>query len=182
MDSTDTAKAISPRDVVILKVRVAHPTAPVRELSEILEREYGISLSHNRINEILRDLANDGVYRQTMIPDESIFRHYLLRIAFYFPNFADEWYDCYEFLLNDPHILMFFNADSEYHWHAIAQFRTDEHMQRWVHEFFKSHGKLIQEFHNTGLQKVHKFQTDAEVFNDILEETEEGRQYLIDES
>jgi len=151
-------------------------------MSDILKSEYDISLSHNRINEILREMVKDNVFRETIIPDESIFRHYLFRIAFFHPNFDEHWEDCYWHLVEDPHILMFFNADSHYHWHMIAQFRTDEQQQRWVHDFFKEHGNLIAQFHTTMLHTVHKFQTDAEIFDDILRETEVGRQYLDDES
>ncbi|MFC4246071.1 helix-turn-helix domain-containing protein [Natribaculum luteum] len=170
--------SISARDIVILKARVANPTASTRELSKILEDEYGISLSHNRINEILREMSEKDIFKKTILPHENLFRHYLFRIGFYYPNFEEYWEDCYWDLVNDPNILMFFNADSNYQWHAIAQFRTNEQMQRWVHNFFKEHGQLISQFHNTMLHNVHKFQTDAEIFDDILRETEEGRQYL----
>lgn len=178
MATLESPDDVEPRDIVILKVRVANPTASSRELSEILEAEYGINLSHNRINEILREMAKDGLYRQTMIPDQSIFQHYLFRLAFHYPNFAEHWEDCYWDLVEDPHVLMFFNADSQYHWQFVAQFRSNGQMERWVHEFFKTHGKLISQFHNTILHEVHKFQTEAEIFDDILEETEEGRAYL----
>ena len=178
MPNIDTPEDISPRDIVILKVRVANPTASTRELSEILEAEYDISLSHNRINEILRELAAEDVFSETILPDQSIFRHYLFRIAFFYPNFADCWEDCYWDLLEDPHVLMFFNADSHYPWQVIAQFRRDEQMERWIHEFFKEHGDLIAQFHNTRLHNVHKFQTDAAIFDDILAESEEGQAYL----
>lgn len=173
---------IDPRGIVILKTRVANPAASTRELSDILEREYDISLSHNRINEILREMADSGLYRDTMVPDENLFRHYLFRIAFYYPNFEDHWEECYWDLREDPHVLMFFNADSHYHWQVIAQFRKDEQQTRWVHDFFKRHGELIMQFHTTMLQTVHKFQTDASLFNDILRETEAGQQYLDAES
>lgn len=178
MSNNNSPYEISPRDIVILKVRVAHPTASIRELSEILEADYGISLSHNRINEILRDMADEDIFRETIIPEENIFRHYLFRIAFFYPNFADQWEECYRDLVEDPHTLMFFNADSHYHWQLIAQFRSDEQQQRWVHEFFKTHGGLVAQFHTTMLHNVHKFKTDAEIFDDILEETEVGQQYL----
>ena len=178
MSGTPTTDDISPRDLAILKVRVANPTASTRELSAILEAEYDISLSHNRINEILRELAEEGVFRETIIPNESLFNHYLFRIAFFHPNFAEHWEDCYWSLVEDPHVMMFFNADSDYHWHVLAQFRRHEQMERWVHEFFKEHGKLISGFHNTSLHGVHKFHTDAAIFDDILGETEEGREYL----
>lgn len=169
---------VSPRDIVILKVRVDYPTASTRELSRILESEYGVTLSHNRINEILRTMSEEGVFRETILPNREIFHHYLFRIGFNFPNFDENWRECYDALVTDPHVLMFFTADSDYHWHLISQFRTNGQMERWVHEFFKTHGDLIAEFHNTMLHSVHKFQTEAAIFDDILAETEEGRRYL----
>ena len=177
----DAHDDISPRDVVILKARMAHPTESTRALSDIIEAEYGISLSHNRINEILREMRDRGLYHETMLPDESLFNHYLFRLAFNYENFESHWEDCYYDLLEDPHVLMFFNADSEYHWQFITQFRTNEQMQRWVHEFFKVHGAVIDKFHNTMLHNVHKFQTDAAIFDDVLRETEAGRRYLAEE-
>ncbi|ELY98946.1 hypothetical protein [Natrialba aegyptia] len=177
MTTTDSLD-VSPRDIVILKARVDYPTASTRELSRILESEYGITLSHNRVNEILHTMSEEEIFREAILPNREIFRHYLFRIAFDFPNFDDNWRSCYDALVNDPHILMFFTADSNYHWHAIAQFRTNEEMERWVHEFFKTHGDLLSEFHNTMLHSVHKFQTEAAIFDDILAETAEGRQYL----
>lgn len=169
---------IPPRDIVILKARVANPTASTRELSDILAEKHGIDLSHNRINEILRDMAERDVFRETIVPDERIFRHYLFRIAFHYPNFEESWEDCYWDLVNDPHILMFFNADSDYHWHIIAQFRTDEQQQRWIHQLYKDHGDMFDKFHTTMLHTVHKFRTDAEIFDDMLDETLEGQEYL----
>ncbi|WP_440767193.1 helix-turn-helix domain-containing protein [Natronorubrum sp. DTA7] len=174
----DESFDVSPRDIAILKARVDHPTSSTRELSRILEEEYGITLSHNRINEILRTMSEEEIFRETILPNREIFRHYLFRVSFNFPNFEDNWRDCYDALQSDPHVLMFFTADSNYQWHAISQFRTDDEMERWVHNFFKEHGDLISEFHNTMLHTVHKFQTEAAVFDTILAETEEGRQYL----
>lgn len=178
MSALANAEDVSPRDIVILKVRVANPTASTRELSEILDSQYGISLSHNRINEILREMADGGLFRETMIPDQSIFNHYLFRMSFYYPSFEEYWEACYWDIVDDPHVLMFFNADSEYHWQFITQFRSNDQMERWIHEFFKEHGRLISKFHNTMLHNVHKFQTDAEIFNDILMESDQGRAYL----
>ncbi|RQG94836.1 helix-turn-helix domain-containing protein [Natrarchaeobius chitinivorans] len=178
MTLTPPSDDISPRDVVILKVRVANPTASTRELSEILAEKHDINLSHNRINEILREMAEEDMFRETIIPDERLFRHYLFRIAFFYPNFDEYWESCYWDIVNDPHVLMFFNADGNYHWHIIAQFRTDEQQQKWVHQLFKQYGPLIAQFHTTMLHTVHKFQTDAEIFDDVLEETPAGKQYL----
>ncbi|WP_101295939.1 helix-turn-helix domain-containing protein [Halegenticoccus soli] len=174
----DNSFDVSPRDITILKARVANPTASTRELSEILEDEYGISLSHNRINEILRMMSEEEIFRETILPNREMFRHYLFRLSFNFPKFEENWRECYNVLQNDPHVLMFFTADSNYQWHVIAQFRTDNKMERWVHEFFVEHGELIDQFHNTMLHSVHKFKTEAAIFDNILLETEEGQKYL----
>ncbi|WP_433631097.1 helix-turn-helix domain-containing protein [Halomicrococcus sp. NG-SE-24] len=174
----DESLDVSPRDIAILKARVDNPTLSTRELSQIVEEKYGISLSHNRINEILRMMSEQEIFREMVLPNREMFRHYLFRISFNFPDFKDNWRDGYDKLQNDPHVLMFFTADTDYQWHAIAQFRSDEYMERWVHELFESHGDLISDFHNTMLHSVHKFRTEAAVFDDILAETEEGRQYL----
>ncbi|EMA37290.1 hypothetical protein C447_13002 [Halococcus hamelinensis 100A6] len=173
---------MSPRDITILKARVDNPTASTRELSDVLEENYGISLSHNRVNEILRTLSEEGIFRKTILPNKDIFRHYLFRLSFDFSEFAENWQECYEVLLNDPHILMFFTADSGYQWHMLAQFRTDDRMERWVHDFFVEYGVLISHFHNTMLHSVHKFKTEAAIFDNVLAETEEGRRYLEYES
>ena len=68
---------ISPRDVVILKVCVESPTVSTCELSSILEAKYGISLSHNRIYEILPRTLRIDVFREMVLPDQEMFRHYL---------------------------------------------------------------------------------------------------------
>ena len=174
----DSAEDNTPRDLTILKVRVANPTASTRELSSILDDQYGISLSHNRINEILRSMAEDDVFREAIIPNQRIFRYCLFRIAFNYENFGDHWEACYWDLVEDPHVLMFFNADSDYHWQLVMQFRTIDQMGQWIHEFFKTHGQLVSDFHNTMLHRVHKFHTDAAIFDDILKDTAEGRAYL----
>ena len=51
-------------------------------------------------------------------------------------------------------------------------------MGRWIHEFFKEPGDLVQQLHNTMLHKVHKFRTDAAIFDDVLVKTEEAKAYL----
>jgi len=169
---------LSPRETAILQVRVANPTASTRQLSAILEGSYGIELSHTRINEILQELVERGVYRATMFPDCSLFHHYLFRIAFHHPNVADALEDAHRFLAQDPHILMFFTADTDYSWQVIAQFHREAQMDRWVRAFVHRHGSVIDRFHTTMLHDIHTFRTDARVFDDILEETETGRNYL----
>lgn len=55
-----------------------------------------------------------------ILPNRKMFRHYLFRLSLNFPNFAENWRKCYEVLQDDPHVLMFFAADSDYQWYMIT--------------------------------------------------------------
>lgn len=178
MDDTTELVDIGPRDIALLQARIANPTASSRELSDILGEEYDISLSHNRVNSLLREMEQKDLFRKTVVPRRSIFRHYLFRIGFHYPNFKDYWKDCHETLINDPHVLMFFNADSKYRWQLITQFQTTNKMDRWVTDFLEKHGEIIDSFDTTSIHTLHKFQTDAAIFDEILAGTEKGREYL----
>lgn len=180
MDDTTELVDIGPRDIALLQARIANPTASSRKLSDILGEEYGISLSHNRVNSLLREMEEKDLFRKTVVPRRSIFQHYLFRIGFHYPNFEDHWKECHETLTNDPHVLMFFNADSKYRWQLITQFQTTKKMDRWVTDFLEKHGKLIDSFDTTSIHNLYKFQTDAAIFDEILSGTEEGRKYLAE--
>jgi hypothetical protein len=169
---------LSPRDIVLLKVRIDNPTAPVREIRDILEEKYDIGLSHNRVNELLREMSDKDVFRETILPNEQIFNYYLFRIAFHYPNFEQQWEDCYWELLEDSHVVMFFNADGYYNWQLLTQFNDDHEAERWVHHFFKKHGDLIAQFDNTKLPTVHKFHSEAAIFDEMLWQSEAGQEYL----
>ncbi|WP_254547088.1 helix-turn-helix domain-containing protein [Halomarina pelagica] len=169
---------LSPRDIILLKLRIKHPTAPVRELRDILEEEYGISLSHNRVNELLRELEGEEVFRTETVPNRQLFQYHLFRIAFHYPNFEAKWEDCYWDLVEDPHVVLFANADDYYYWTLVTQFNDDREAERWVHYFFKKHGELIAQFDNTKLPTVHKFYTDGNILDERLWESDEGRRYL----
>jgi len=168
------------RDFILLQARIANPTASSRELSDILDETYGISLSHNHVNTLLREMETEGLFRKTVVPRRTLFKHYVFRIAFHYPNYKEHWEECYDTLVNDPHVLMFFNADDKYRWQLIAQFRSTEQMDEWVTEFFEEHGSVIDEFETTSVHNLHKFKTDAAIFDDLIAESEEGREYLED--
>lgn len=174
----DTLSDVGPRDIALLQARIANPTASSRELSDILYEEYGISLSHNHVNTLLREMEDDDLFRRTVVPRRSLFQHYLFRIGFHYPNFEEHWRACHETLTSDPHVLMFFNADSRYRWQLITQFRSTAQMDDWITSFFERHGQVIDEFETTAIHNLHKFKTDAKIFDDMLTETEEGRAYL----
>jgi cysteine synthase len=73
---------------------------------------------------------------------------------------------------------MFFNADKQEHGKGITQVRWNEEVEHRVNQLFKDHGQLVAQFHNTMLHNVHKFQTDAEIFDDLLRETSAGQAFL----
>ncbi|MFC6733876.1 MULTISPECIES: helix-turn-helix domain-containing protein [unclassified Haladaptatus] len=174
----DEIDEISPRDVVILKVRLEHPTASVRALKDILDEEYGISLSHNRVNDILRELGEKDVFREAALLNEQFFEYHLFQIAFHYPSFEERWEDCYNDLMEDSHVMMFFNADDYHQWQFIARFRKSENKEEWKRNFFKKHGDLIAQFDSSSLPEVHKFRSDMDVLEHLLSETEEGAEYL----
>jgi DNA-binding Lrp family transcriptional regulator len=176
--SDDLLTEIDARDLILLQARISNPTASSRELSEILDEEYDISLSHNHVNTLLREMESEGLFRKTVVPRRTLFKHYVFRIAFHYPNFEDHWEDCYEALVDDPHVLMFFNADDKYRWQLITQFRSTDQMDEWVTDFFEAHGAVIDEFETTSVHNLHKFSTDAAIFDDLISETEAGQQYL----
>ena len=166
------SNSIGKRDLLILKERIDNPVASSRELSEILESEHGISLSHNRINEIMNELKENGYFEKTFIPSEKLFSQYLFQIQFNYSKFDKYWEECYYALVSDPHIMMFFTTDGAYNWQLIAQFSRDEVAYKWVHDFFKTYGELLGEFMIYDIDKIHCFKTDGEIFDDFFENTD----------
>jgi len=168
----------SPRDITILKTRIKHPTASLRELQEVLEEEYEISLSHNRINDILRELKSEGLFRVMAAPNQSLFEYYLFRISFHYPSFEERWDECHAQLVRDPHVIMFFDADDYHQWQFVTCFWTEEDSQEWKMDFFNKHRDVIAEFERVSLPNVHKFDIDATIFDDVLQEPDVNEHYL----
>lgn len=158
----------SPRDIAILQARVANPEKPVSELRDVLEADYGISLSHNRVNEILNEMRDEGVFSMRAVPNRHLFEHYLFRVGFEYSNFDAHWEDCYDSLLEDPHVVLFASADDPREWQFVAQFATAADSEAWRREFASEHGDLIAEVDKTAFPTVHKFETAAAVFDDLL--------------
>ena len=170
MAERDLGDEIKLVEITLLKEKVAKPNASTRELSKILKTKYGISLSHTRISEILREMKEKGVFRESVIPNENMFTFFLLEISFNNEHFRDEWRKALDYILNDPHTLLFFITDGVYRWKMIMLFRTFEEMSRWAHNLLKEHGKLIGELNINVLYRVLKFKLDDRVFDDYIEE------------
>jgi len=168
----------SPRDITILKARIKYPTASVRELRDVLESEYDISLSHNRINDILREFKSDGLYRFSAMLNEALFEQYLFQVSFHYPEFGNRWEECYTDLVRDPHVIIFFTAERYYQWQFITQFRTEEASNEWRNDFFQRNGDIIAEMDRTALKNINKFGVDATILDDILSQRDGGEDYL----
>ncbi len=170
---------LSPRDVAILKARVKYPEKPVSELRDVLEEEFDISLSHNRVNEIINEMREQGVFSMQAVPNVNVFEYYLFQISFHYSNFDENWEECYKRLLDDPHVVMFCSADDYHEWQFIAQFASPDHSEEWRHEFVKEYGDFIAQIDKTAFPTVHKFETAAAVFNDLLRDMG-GEEYIDD--
>jgi len=178
MQSDTDRPTLSARDTVILKTRMEYPDASVREIRDRLAESYDIDLSHNRINEILREMRDSGLFRQPALPDEGLLAYYRCEIGLDYANFADHSEACYEKLLADPHVVSFAEAASDRHWQFTAAFLSDEHAQTWFHDLFEEHGALLAEFEQTKLTAIHKNRVDADILDDLLAASEAGRSYL----
>ena len=169
---------ISPRDVAILKTRIKHPEASLNELQDVLEAEFDISLSHNRINELLNEMKDNDVFSMRAVPNKNIFEYYLFQVAFHYSNFEENWERCFRQLCDDPHVVMFCSADDYHEWQFVAQFASPEHSEEWRHEFVKEYGNFIAQIDKTAFPTVHKFEADHEIFDDLLREMDSDEAYL----
>lgn len=172
---------LSPRDVAILKARVKYPEKPVSELRDILEEEFEISLSHNRVNEILNEMEAQDVFSMQAVPNRTIFEYYLFQVSFHYSNFDENWERCYRKLLDDPHVVLFCSADDYHEWQFVAQFASPEHSEEWRHEFVKEYGDFVAQIDKTAFPTVHKFETTAAVFDDLLRQMG-GEEYVGSDS
>jgi len=170
---------LSSRDAAILKARVKYPDKPASKLRDILEEEFDISLSHNRVNEILNEMREEGVFSMRAVPNQTIFEYYLFQVAFHYSNFDENWERCYKRLLDDPHVMLFCSADDYHEWQFVAQFASPEQSEAWRHEFVREYGDFIAQIDKTAFPTVHKFETAAAVFDDLLREMG-GQEYIED--
>ncbi|WP_435359507.1 Lrp/AsnC family transcriptional regulator [Haloarchaeobius sp. DFWS5] len=172
-DGTPPEWSFKERDVIILQELAADPQLSSRDLARILADEYDIDVSHVTVSETIRKMRERGVFREAIIPNEEYFIFGLFEFKFNPEHFADEWYDAMTTIRDDPHTLFYFLSDGEYQWKSVMMFRTREQESRWIHEFYKEHGKVISNLRNSVIHNVLKFRTDPSVFQSLDDETEE---------
>ena len=155
------------RDVVILRELARDPQLSARELTDVLEEEHGIDVSHVTVSKAIRNMREAGVFREAIIPNESYFTFALMEFKFNPENFKEHWRDTMEHIRSSQYSIFYFLSDGEYQWKSVMMFPSRKAESRWIHEFYKDHGHVVQNIRNSVIHNVLKFQTDPEIFTEL---------------
>lgn len=155
------------RDIIILRELARDPELSSRNLTTILEEEHDIDVSHVTVSETIRKMRDEGVFREAIIPNEEYFIFGLFEFKFNPENFAEGWRSAMETIRDDEHTLFYFLSDGEYQWKTVMMFPSTEAESKWIHEFYKEHGDVIDNIRNSVVTNVLKFGTDPEVFESL---------------
>lgn len=158
------------RDICILKELSREPQLSSRKLADRLQEKYGIDVSHVTISESVREMREQGVFRDAILINEAYFNFTLLEFKFDPSEFADNWRDAMEYIRDNPHTLFYCLSTGAYQWRSIMMFSRREEESRWVHEFYKNHGKVVENVNIKPLHNVIKFGTDPELLDELPEE------------
>ncbi len=155
------------RDICILKELSQDPQLSSRKLATRLAENYGIEVSHVTVSESVKEMRERGVFRDAILVNEAYFRFSLLEFKFNPEHFADHWRAAMEYIRDDEHTLFYSLSNGEYQWKAIMMFISLEDESRWLHEFYKHHGKVVSNIRTTSLHNVIKFRTDPELLDHL---------------
>ena len=158
------------RDIAILCELSKDPQLSSRELTTVLESDYGIDVSHVTVSESIRRMRDEGVFREAIIPNEEYYTFALFEFKFNTEHFEDGWREAMEHIRDDKHTLFFFLSDGEYQWKTVMMFRSREEISRWIHDCYKEYGHVIANIRNSAVHNVLKFQTDPQIYKDLREE------------
>jgi len=158
--------------IAILKEKIEDPNITTRRLSEILKEKYDISLSHARIAEIIKEMKETEIFRETVIPNENYFIFSFMELSFNNQNFAENWRRTYDYLINSPNVMLFFITDGTHRWKFIMTFRSFQEVSRWVHEFLKNYGDLVQDLNLLIIYRILKFKFDEKLLEDLLKSSD----------
>lgn len=157
------------RDIIILEELARDPQLSARELTDVLESEHGIDISHVTVSKSIRNMRDAGVFRETIVPNEAYFTFALFQYKLNPEHFKEAYRDALDHIRNDEHTLFYCLVDGEYQWMSIMMFPGHEAESRWVHEFYKEHGKVIHNLRNSTMINVLNFGTDPGVFESMYE-------------
>ena len=159
----------SARDVAILRELARDPQVSSRQLTDVLEEQYGIDVSHVTVSESIRRMREEGVFREAVIPNEDFFIFGLFEFKFDAAHFAEEWRPAMEYIRDSPNTLLYFLSDGEYQWKTVMMFPTREAESQWIHEFYKRHGGVVSNIRNSVMTNVLKFGTDPDLLESLGE-------------
>ena len=157
------------RDVLVLRELSRDPQLSSRDLARILAEKYGIDVSHVTVSESIRGMREEGVFREAIIPNEEYFHFALFEFKFNPEHFEAEWRPAMEFIRDSPNTLFYFLSDGEYQWKSVMMFPTRQSQSQWIHEFYKHHGRAVDNLRNSIVHNVLKFRTDPEILESLHE-------------
>lgn len=158
------------RDICILKELSREPQLSSRKLADRLAEKYDIDVSHVTVSESVREMREQGVFRDAILVNEAYFNFSLLEFKFNPSNFEEHWHDAMTYIQEDEHTLFYCISTGVYQWRAIMMFPEREAESQWVHEFYKEHGEVVDNVRVNTLHNVMKFQTDPELFDELPSE------------
>jgi DNA-binding Lrp family transcriptional regulator len=157
------------RDICILKELSREPQLSSRKLADRLETEYGIDVSHVTVSESVREMRERGVFRDAILINEAYFNFSLFEFKFDPSEFAEHWRDAMAYIRDDEHTLFYSLSTGTYQWKAIMMFDDHHEESKWLHEFYKEHGQVIENVRNQSLHNVIKFRTDPGILDNLSE-------------
>jgi DNA-binding Lrp family transcriptional regulator len=155
------------RDICILKELSREPQLSSRKLADRLSKKYGIEISHVTVSESVKEMRERGVFRDAILINEAFFTFSLLEFKFDPTHYAEQWREAMEFIRDDEHTLFYSLSTGSYQWKTIMLFPDREAESRWVHEFYKRHGDVVDNVRIDELHNVIKFRTDPELFDEL---------------
>ena len=158
------------RDIYILQELSADPQLSSRELARILDEKYDIDVSHVTVSESIRGMREEGVFREAIVPNEEYFIFGMFEFKLDPEHFDETWRDALEAIRGSPNTLFMCLSDGEYQWKSIMMFPNRRAESRWIHEFYKNHGKSVQNIRNSVVHNVLKFRTDPELLGTLYED------------
>jgi DNA-binding Lrp family transcriptional regulator len=157
------------RDVYILRELSNDPQISSRELARILEEKHGIDVSHVTVSESIRGMREKGVFREAIIPNGAYFIFGMFEFKLNPEHFDETWRDALEAIRGSPNTLFMFLSDGEYQWKSIMMFTNRRAESKWIHDFYKEHGKSVQNIRNSVVHNVLKFRTDTEMLESLYD-------------
>jgi len=158
------------RDIIILKELAKNPQVSSRDLTDILEADYDIDVSHVTVSESIRKMRDEGVFREAIIPNETYFIFALFEFKFNPEHFAEGWREAMEYIRDHENTLFYFLSDGEYQWKSVMMFPTRQSESEWIHQFYKDHGSVVHNIRNTVVTNVLNFGTNPDLFDSLRSE------------